>query len=276
MCVEREKREMVSLNEEVKDLNVHVFKWNQKLHNIEESQGLFMFRINNASKKATRIEHGGVRKIYSASLFELEALSTLDSTQYLVSQVIEDKQFHSKNTAINLRKDISAYLLSCFKFDIETHYQNPTIVIVVDVYISVTMRYTRKRVAPSPFSWRKKRKVIDDDDDDESKGLKRSKLSVEEVEEIRGGLLTDLEEPMSCHECQGLHEIEAAMRVKEFDGDDDEEPVDDCSICLGEICAGMMVAITPCLHMFHRDCLFKWLPKTSRCPFCRSFCATMV
>ncbi|KAI8016882.1 putative ATP-dependent helicase IRC20 [Camellia lanceoleosa] len=141
----------------------------------------------------------------------------------------------------------------------------------------MTIRYTRKRVAPSPFSWRKKRKVIDDDDDDdESKGLKRRKLSVEEVEEIRGGLLSDLEEPMSCHECQGLHEIEAAMRVKEFDGDNDEEPVDDCSICLGEICGGMMVAITPCLHMFHRDCLFKWLPKTSRCPFCRSFCATMV
>ncbi|KAI8008494.1 putative ATP-dependent helicase IRC20 [Camellia lanceoleosa] len=243
---------MVSLNEEVKDLNVHVFKWNQKLHNIEESQGLFMFRINNASKKATRIKHGGVGKIYSASLFELEALSTLDSIQYLVSQVIEDKQFHSKNTAINLRKDISAYLLSCFKFDIETLYQNPTIVIV-----------------------RKERKVIDDDDD-KSKGLKRSKLSVEEVEEIRGGLLSDLEEPMSCHECQGLHEIEVAMRVKEFDGDNDEEPVDDCSICLGEICGGMMVAITPCLHMFHRDCLFKWLPKTSRCSFCRSFCATMV
>ncbi|KAL7193430.1 hypothetical protein ACSBR2_025109 [Camellia fascicularis] len=269
---------MVSLNEEMKDLNVHVFKWNQKLHNIEESQGLFMFRINNASKKATRIEHGGVRKIYLASLFELQALSTLDSTQYLVSQVIEDKQFHSKNTAINLRKDISAYLLSCFKFDIGTLYQNPTIVIVVDVYILMTMRYTRKRVAPSPFSWRKKRKVIDDDndDDDKPKSLKRSKLFVEEVEEIRGGLLSDLEEPMLCHECQGLHEIEAAMRVKEFDGDDDEEPVDDCSICLGEICGGMMVAITPCLHMFHRDCLFKWLPKTSRCPFCRSFCATMV
>ena len=134
---------------------------------------------------------------------------------------------------------------------------------MVDVYISMTMRYTRKRVAPSPYSWCKKQKVIDDNDDDESKGLKCSKLSVEEVEEIRGGLLTDLEEPMSCHECQGLHEIEAAMRVKEFDGDDDEEPVDDCSICLGEICAGMMVAITPCLYMFHRDCLCKCLPKTS-------------
>ncbi|GMP36000.1 hypothetical protein CsSME_00008250 [Camellia sinensis var. sinensis] len=107
------------------------------------------------------------------------------------------------------------------------------------------------------------------------------KFSVDEVQGIRGMLRLLLKEPMllwvkpiSNQKRQGLHQVEAAMKVKELEGDDKE--VDACSICLEGICGGMMVAITPFSHMFHRDCLFKWLLKARRCPFCRSCCAILV
>ncbi|GMP36014.1 hypothetical protein CsSME_00008264 [Camellia sinensis var. sinensis] len=125
---------MVSIDEEVKDLKIHVFKWNE-----------------NYTSKKTTLKRVGFREIYKTFSFELEDLSTPHTTECLVSHVIEARKFFSEDTAIYLRKDVSAYLLSCFKFDIEkTMYQKPTIVIVVDVYISRTMPYT-PMMSPSLF-----------------------------------------------------------------------------------------------------------------------------
>ncbi|GMP36006.1 hypothetical protein CsSME_00008256 [Camellia sinensis var. sinensis] len=267
---------MVSVNE-VKDLKVSVFKWNEKLYNIEESQGLFMFRINNASKKAIQIKQGGrvkeIFKKFEVSIFDLMKLSTLNSTEQLVSQAIQGIKYFSEETILNLIKDVSVYLHSCFKFDIKTSHQKPTIVIAVDVYISRTTSYMRKRLSRKQV---RRQKVVDLNSENVS-----GKFSVDEVHEIRGMLRLLLKEPMllwvkpiSNQKRQGLHQIEAAITVKELEGDDKE--VDACSICLEGICEGMTVAITPCSHMFHRDCLFKWLLKARRCPFCRSFCAILV
>ncbi|CAL5374781.1 unnamed protein product [Camellia sinensis] len=250
---------MVSVNE-VKDLKVSVFKWNEKLYNIEESQGLFMFRINNASKKAIQIKQSGcVKEIFKK--FEL------------VSQAIQGIKYFSEETILNLIKDVSVYLHSCFKFHTKTSHQKPTIVIAVDVYISRTTSYMRKRLSRKQV---KRQKVADLNSENVS-----GKFSVDEVQGIRGMLRLLLKEPMllwvkpiSNQKRQGLHQVEAAMKVKELEGDDKE--VDACSICLEGICGGMMVAITPCSHMFHRDCLFKWLLKARRCPFCRSCCAILV
>ena len=80
-------------------------------------------------------------------------------------------------------------------------------------------------------------------------------------------------EPIATDEPKGLCEVEAAVKVQEFYGC---EPVDVCSICLDGVSRGVMVAETPCKHFFHRDCLFQWLPNTSCCPLCRSFCATII
>ncbi|GMP36009.1 hypothetical protein CsSME_00008259 [Camellia sinensis var. sinensis] len=265
---------MVSVNE-VKDLKVSVFKWNEKLYNIEESQGLFMFRINNTSKKAILIKQGGcVKEIFNkfeVSIFDLMKLSTLNSTEQLVSQAIQGIKYFSEETILNLIRDVPVYLHSCFKFDIKTSHQKPTIVIAVDVYISRT--YMQKRL---PRKRVKRQKVVDVN----SKNVS-GKFSVDEVQEIRDMLRLLLKEPMllwvkpiSNQKRQGLHQVEAAMKVKELEGDGKE--VDACSICLEGICGGMMVAVTPCSHVFHRDCLFKWLLKARRCPFCRSFCAILV
>lgn len=42
-----------------------------------------------------------------------------------------------------------------------------------------------------------------------------------------------------------------------------------CSICLDEFLVGCEVTSLPCSHLYHRDCIVKWLDKSLFCPFCR-------
>jgi len=43
----------------------------------------------------------------------------------------------------------------------------------------------------------------------------------------------------------------------------------DCTICLGVMRAGVEVKTLPCMHVFHRKCIDRWLltmPSPPRCP----------
>ncbi|XP_061341834.1 E3 ubiquitin-protein ligase SIS3-like [Gastrolobium bilobum] len=44
--------------------------------------------------------------------------------------------------------------------------------------------------------------------------------------------------------------------------------ITDCSICLVEIGSRETIGL-PCSHMFHRDCIAKWLKIRDTCPLCR-------
>merc|ERR1719189_963053 len=48
--------------------------------------------------------------------------------------------------------------------------------------------------------------------------------------------------------------------------------VDRCSICLEDMGPGSKIRTLPCLHLFHRRCIDKWLkqPGQLRCPVCQS------
>ncbi|KAL3641926.1 hypothetical protein CASFOL_012741 [Castilleja foliolosa] len=48
---------------------------------------------------------------------------------------------------------------------------------------------------------------------------------------------------------------------------DHESPID-CSICLDEILIGAAEGL-PCSHVFHQDCINKWLNTSHSCPVCR-------
>jgi hypothetical protein len=42
-----------------------------------------------------------------------------------------------------------------------------------------------------------------------------------------------------------------------------------CSICLMDINDGQNTILLPCGHMFHSDCVTKWLEIHNTCPLCR-------
>jgi hypothetical protein len=43
-----------------------------------------------------------------------------------------------------------------------------------------------------------------------------------------------------------------------------------CSICLGGISVGEATMVTPCGHVFHRECLTEWTYRKLTCPVCRA------
>lgn len=52
--------------------------------------------------------------------------------------------------------------------------------------------------------------------------------------------------------------------------DDDRRDVkNSCSICIEGYQSGEEVSSLPCLHIFHRDCINKWLRQCNSCPICK-------
>ncbi|KAJ6740978.1 F6A14.12 PROTEIN-RELATED [Salix purpurea] len=43
----------------------------------------------------------------------------------------------------------------------------------------------------------------------------------------------------------------------------------DCAVCLEEISAGSEAIPMPCSHVYHSDCIVKWLQTSHSCPLCR-------
>ena len=43
-----------------------------------------------------------------------------------------------------------------------------------------------------------------------------------------------------------------------------------CAICLSPMCARQSIAILPCNHEYHNDCIRQWLARSGQCPMCRS------
>lgn len=42
-----------------------------------------------------------------------------------------------------------------------------------------------------------------------------------------------------------------------------------CSVCLEDIGAGADIMTLPCAHVYHRDCVSKWLQMKKECPKCK-------
>lgn len=57
---------------------------------------------------------------------------------------------------------------------------------------------------------------------------------------------------------------------KEWRGDAELAPEDQCSICLEALATGPTVALQ-CKHVFHEKCIKDWLKRQSNCPNCRKF-----
>lgn len=42
-----------------------------------------------------------------------------------------------------------------------------------------------------------------------------------------------------------------------------------CAVCLDDFEAREVVMVTPCNHMFHKDCIIPWVKSQGQCPVCR-------
>lgn len=49
----------------------------------------------------------------------------------------------------------------------------------------------------------------------------------------------------------------------------DIKNVQQCLVCQEDYCNGEKVSCMPCFHMFHSDCITKWLVKCHLCPVCK-------
>ncbi|OMO60960.1 Zinc finger, RING-type [Corchorus olitorius] len=56
-----------------------------------------------------------------------------------------------------------------------------------------------------------------------------------------------------------------ALNKRLLEADTDQ----DCIICMEQLCSGTEVTQMPCLHLFHVDCIEKWLHTSHICPLCR-------
>ncbi|GMY33285.1 E3 ubiquitin-protein ligase MPSR1-like [Fagus crenata] len=48
-----------------------------------------------------------------------------------------------------------------------------------------------------------------------------------------------------------------------------QHSVEECIICMEEFLVGSVLIRMPCSHVFHGDCIVKWLETSHLCPLCR-------
>jgi len=60
-----------------------------------------------------------------------------------------------------------------------------------------------------------------------------------------------------------------AMPVVKVTENDLEAENDECTICFDKLLVGDPALRIPCGHLFHKDCVHKWLESSNQCPVCR-------
>ncbi|KAK8988329.1 hypothetical protein V6N11_065921 [Hibiscus sabdariffa] len=93
-----------------------------------------------------------------------------------------------------------------------------------------------------------------------------------ELEEFNGISIYDLEESSREFENNnygmvGATESSVKNMVNKVKVEDGEEG--DCVVCLEELRVGFEASQMPCAHIFHADCIQRWLNQSHYCPICR-------
>ncbi|XP_058103376.1 E3 ubiquitin-protein ligase RZF1-like [Magnolia sinica] len=55
----------------------------------------------------------------------------------------------------------------------------------------------------------------------------------------------------------------------EEEEEEDDDKGKECAICLDEFVPNKLVLLTPCNHMFHQECIERWVKAHGQCPICR-------
>ncbi|XP_055802326.1 uncharacterized protein LOC129871438 [Solanum dulcamara] len=85
--------------------------------------------------------------------------------------------------------------------------------------------------------------------------------------ECDGRILVALEEELSTYGMVAASK--SSIELLEPMEADEINSNDECLVCLDEIGEETQVLRLPCSHMFHGECITKWLEKSHYCPLCR-------
>jgi len=77
--------------------------------------------------------------------------------------------------------------------------------------------------------------------------------------------------PQAQHVAREAHEVLDLLPRVAFDPQlfDGNPHPDSCPVCMEDFGEGQQIILTPCLHVFHLQCLQGWLTKKKECPSCR-------
>ncbi|KAL0414340.1 UNVERIFIED_CONTAM: RING finger protein 11 [Sesamum radiatum] len=138
--------------------------------------------------------------------------------------------------------------------------------------LPVSLNFEKSVLVPdeelgSWVSWYEERKRVDPEfEKDYAEAISRPRDEMELYEEAAS--------LMACKSASSwaVEELESVIHddgEKDDDGKIDEGSAKSCSICLEEILNGTRVTRLPCLHVFHGDCVGRWLRGSHACPLCR-------
>ncbi|THG21229.1 hypothetical protein TEA_028669 [Camellia sinensis var. sinensis] len=275
---------MAYLIEEVLGLYARVYKWNQKYDNIDvyppvsRSQGHFNLRVKSEIKRVSQTKEGYITNAkHDTSIeqkdtikFDYKTLRDKDSMECWLRLAIPTTKLFPLEIIPKLARDISNYLFSCFRFNnINNQTSSKKPVIVINVHVSMLRIACIHSMLSVPTHSSNK-----EDETDGGVVINNQKCAYVNgnSNEIEFRVCkTDDEEIV----VGTLNLVQAAVKVKRFDGDESVDDNDKCSICLERFKRDFIIAMTPCSHVFHRDCVFQWLPNTGQCPMCRSSYKTL-
>jgi hypothetical protein len=69
--------------------------------------------------------------------------------------------------------------------------------------------------------------------------------------------------------CIKSFRIKKKVTIQKVDSDDEDNLLNECSICLENYKKDDMIIILSCDHNFHESCLKEWSKNNNSCPHCR-------
>ncbi|XP_059635873.1 E3 ubiquitin-protein ligase BIG BROTHER-like [Cornus florida] len=230
-----------------------LFEWNETVTSSNEDEGVLMLRVFTVTTAVDDFTTKFENKV-TVFPFNLEHLMSQQTLESMFScLLLSSRVFLKDSSAHAMSQSMSSALVRDYHFT--RHMPNTRrkskIVIVVDVFIGEE---------DEDFYM----EMLGDDHSDILKELEKFCLNSKPI--------TTTHEPKVV-----LKHINIGVKISKLTDDDDRpEEEYECPICLKGFLTGTVAATLRCSHVFHADCMNKWLSESNSCPLCRSLCATVV
>ncbi|KAL3533040.1 hypothetical protein ACH5RR_006561 [Cinchona calisaya] len=264
---------------------VRLFRWNEKIlrnNKVSDSEGLALFRITSSFKTFGKPSLAWRHEIESVTnergvIVPFNLSDLLGNDKKLGPRLVRETKRFRPETYDNHGHHISDYLFSRFQFDPETinlQQNSAKIVIVIEVFRVLLVFFDNAQDPNFRISFfmppERTLEKVDKDEDNHARDDKEDKddflLQLRTYLNISGS--RGMGRPLTKDEPRAFVEIspKALGKRKEFD-----KKVETCPICLGgfDDVDDKRIFATTCYHVFHRDCISKWLLNKNSCPTCR-------